>query len=228
MKKILKELKLIINKELYQKGKITFEEFKLANERIMKENAEIQEYYQIPAEFYSPVTEKGEVKPLGVWDRDPDYQYFKTLGAKRYVYSYNEKYFNKKKREMKVHNNFFITVAGLPKDKGRLVILSLARIYKQSPFDIFDYENSKISDNYTLTFDKKRSGKQIFSYQNETFWSEETDYLGNTCEVYETSYVYVEPTEFTLGITEEYMTLLSSVIHVGTKMGGTFTDPRKD
>ena len=31
MKKILKELKLIINKELYQKGKITFEEFKLAN-----------------------------------------------------------------------------------------------------------------------------------------------------------------------------------------------------
>lgn len=37
MKKILKELKLIINKELYQKGKITFEEFKLVNEKIMKE-----------------------------------------------------------------------------------------------------------------------------------------------------------------------------------------------
>ena len=37
MKKILKELKLIINKELYQKGKITFEEFKLANEKRMKE-----------------------------------------------------------------------------------------------------------------------------------------------------------------------------------------------
>ena len=37
MEKILKELKLIINKELYQKGKITFEEFKLANEKIIKE-----------------------------------------------------------------------------------------------------------------------------------------------------------------------------------------------
>ena len=37
MKKILKELKLIINKELYQKGKISFESFKLANEKIMKE-----------------------------------------------------------------------------------------------------------------------------------------------------------------------------------------------
>ena len=37
MEKILKELKLIINKELYQKGKISFEAFKLANEKIMKE-----------------------------------------------------------------------------------------------------------------------------------------------------------------------------------------------
>ena len=37
MENIIKELKLIINKELYQKGKITFEEFKLANEKIMKE-----------------------------------------------------------------------------------------------------------------------------------------------------------------------------------------------
>ena len=40
MKKILKELKLIINKELYQKGKITFEEFKLANEQLMSEENE--------------------------------------------------------------------------------------------------------------------------------------------------------------------------------------------
>lgn len=35
MKNILKELKLIINKELYQKGIITFEEFKLVNEKII-------------------------------------------------------------------------------------------------------------------------------------------------------------------------------------------------
>ena len=37
MNEIIKELKLIINKELYQKGKITFKEFKLVNEKIMKE-----------------------------------------------------------------------------------------------------------------------------------------------------------------------------------------------
>lgn len=38
MKEIIKELKLIINKELYQKGIINFEEFKCMNEEIIKED----------------------------------------------------------------------------------------------------------------------------------------------------------------------------------------------
>ena len=37
MKEIVKELKLIINKELYQKKLISFEEFKRINEEIIKE-----------------------------------------------------------------------------------------------------------------------------------------------------------------------------------------------
>lgn len=37
MKEIIKELKLIINKELYHKKIISFEEFKLMNEEIIKE-----------------------------------------------------------------------------------------------------------------------------------------------------------------------------------------------
>ena len=38
MKEIIKELKLTINKELYQKELINFEEFKVMNEMILKEN----------------------------------------------------------------------------------------------------------------------------------------------------------------------------------------------
>ena len=37
MKEIVKELKLIKNKELYQKKLISFEEFKCINEEIIKE-----------------------------------------------------------------------------------------------------------------------------------------------------------------------------------------------
>lgn len=36
MKAIMKELKLLINKELYNKKIISFEEFKLMNEKIME------------------------------------------------------------------------------------------------------------------------------------------------------------------------------------------------
>lgn len=38
MQDLMKELKLIINKELYQKKIISFEEFKTMNEEIIKEN----------------------------------------------------------------------------------------------------------------------------------------------------------------------------------------------
>ena len=40
MNQIIKELKLIINNNLYQKNKITFEVFKLTNEKLMKEENE--------------------------------------------------------------------------------------------------------------------------------------------------------------------------------------------
>lgn len=36
MNKIIKELKLLINKEIYNKKIISFEEFKLMNEKIME------------------------------------------------------------------------------------------------------------------------------------------------------------------------------------------------
>ena len=70
------------------------------------------------------------------------------------------------------------------------------------------------------------AGKNVFSYHNETFDEIEKDYLGNECEVYETSFVHVEPTGFTLGTTEEFLSLLK-LVTVETNMGGVFTDPRK-
>ena len=37
MKEIVKELEIIINKDLYQKNMINFEEFKIMNELLLKE-----------------------------------------------------------------------------------------------------------------------------------------------------------------------------------------------
>ena len=38
MEEIIKELEVIVNKDLYQEKKISFEEFKIMNELLLKEN----------------------------------------------------------------------------------------------------------------------------------------------------------------------------------------------
>ena len=196
------------------------------NIRILKENSEIQKQYKIPTTLYSPKTIEGEAKTLGLWDKEPEYKYFKTLGAKRYVYSYNDKYFEKNKKKLKTDDNFFITVAGLPKESGKRAILELAVKYQQSPYDIFDFENEDISSDYYLDISENNSGKSTFMYLNETFSEEETDYLGNKCTVFETSFVYVKAIPFKLNLTDEYIALLLGY-ELETNMGASFTDPRE-
>lgn len=195
------------------------------NERIKEENNEIMDFYSIDASYYSPATIKGKIKTLGLWDKESSYKYFKTLGAKRYVFSYYDDYFNSIKNELNTDDNFFITIAGLPKISGKEAILKIADEYNVSPFDVFDYENNELGNNYIMKIPKELSGKNVFSYHNETFDEIETDYLGNECEVYETSFVHVSPTEFTLGL-EDYMSFLK-IAQVSTNMGGVFSDPRK-
>ena len=73
------------------------------NERILQENNEAMKFHNIDKSFFNPKTIEGEVKTLGLWDKEPDYHYFKTLGAKRYCYSYNEEYFKAKKSKLKTH-----------------------------------------------------------------------------------------------------------------------------
>lgn len=197
------------------------------NERIISENSEIMKFYKIDEDFYSPKTVDGKVKTLGLWDIEAPYKYFKTLGAKRYVYSYYDDYFEKNKKKLETEDNFFITIAGLPKVAGKAAILKMAKEYDVSPFDIFSFEDNEISDNYCMEITPEDAGKSIFSYHNETFDEMETDYLGNECEVYETSFVHVEPTGFTLGTTDEFLALLK-LATLETNMGGVFTDPRKD
>src|SRR5699024_458874 len=43
-------------------------------------------------ELLTPKTVKGEVKPLGIWEFEGNYNRFKTLGAKRYLVQEGDKY----------------------------------------------------------------------------------------------------------------------------------------
>lgn len=197
--------------------------FDADNERILAENKEVMDYYNIDSSYFSPKTIEGKVKTLGLWDKEESYKYFKTLGAKRYCFSYNDDYFEKKKSKMKTDYNFFITVAGLSKTAGKNALIKQSLKYNVSPFDLFDYENTDISENYCLTINKEDSDKSAFSYHNDTFREYTTDYLGNRMLVEEKSFVYATPIEFTLNISNDYKMLLG-MIRNSTPSGGMCTN----
>lgn len=185
--------------------------FEEDNERILKENEAVMEYYGIDSSYFSPKTVEGKIKTLGIWDKEEGYKYFKTLGAKRYCFSYYDDYFEKKKEKMKTDYNFFITVAGLSKSAGKASLIKQAIKYNVSPFDLFDFENTDISPNYSMTISKEESEKSAFTYHSEEFSEYTTDYLGNKMKVEERSFVHAAPIEFTLSISEDYKLLLGAI-----------------
>ena len=199
--------------------------FEADNERIRRENKQLMDYYHIPEEYFNPETIKHKVKTLGVWDKEDDYMYFKTLGAKRYCFSYYEDHYSKilddyfesikndvdDKDYEYVKANFFITVAGLSKIKGKIAILKRAEKNDVSPFDIFSYDEDENGD--TLTILPDESGKMAFSYSkpNDSFECEIEDYQGVKSKILETSFVHSENIPFNFGVTEEYAQLLGII-----------------
>ena len=190
------------------------------NKRIIEENNAVINYYKLEESLFYPKTIEGKIKPLGIWDFEPDYKYFKTLGAKRYCFSYNDEYFEKNKEKLKTNVNFFITVAGLSKDAGKQAILNIAKKYDLSPYDVFAYDCKEISSNYVLTITEDESDKQCFSYISQPFKLEVIDYQGNKSVVSETSYVNSENIPFAFNSVDEYLQLLG-LIKTGVATGGT-------
>ena len=215
------------------------EVFEEDNKRILAENKKIMDYYHIPEEYFSPKTIKGKVKPLGIWDKEDDYMYFKTLGSKRYCFSYYEDhyskilddYFDSIKNDIDEQDyeyakaNFFITVAGLSKIKGKVAILKRAEKQDVSPFDIFSYDEDENGE--TLTILPSESGKMAFTYSDPTdkFECELLDYQGVKSKILETSFVYSENIPFNFGVTEEYAMLLG-IITNETNACGEFDEFR--
>lgn len=146
------------------------------------------EYQEIPIERTKPKTIEGIEKPIGVWDYEGHYKTFKTLGAKRYIWS-------KDSGEMQM------TVAGLNKKIG-LKYLQFGDTSGKSVFEKFN-ANMYIPENWT--------GKNIHAYIDYPTTGYVTDYLGNTIEYSELSSIHMEPTDYTLSIGAEYADYLAGI-----------------
>ena len=118
---------------------------------------------------------KGETHYLGVWEYEGEYKTFKTLGAKKYVYT---------DEENKVH----VTIAGVNKKKGAEELASRGGVTAFRPGFVF------------------RTAGGLESVYNDEPEISELIREGRSIPI--TSNVYMRDSEYTVGITGDYMRIL--------------------
>lgn len=146
--------------------------------------------YDLDLNLMKPKNINGEEKMIGIWEKEKDYIYFKTLGAKRYIY--------------KDSDNWHLTVAGLSKKNGMEYIKNVCF---NDDFKILDYFN----DN--LYIPSEETGKMTHTYIDDEIEFEITDYQGNTKLVNSLSGIHLEPCEFTLSISQKTLSFIENLIY---------------
>lgn len=138
-----------------------------------------------------PKTQEGELKPLGVYDHDGQYIYFKTIGAKRYM----DYYYNKKTGK----NELSITVSGVNKKVAVPYLVDKYGI--EGCFNAFN-EELAIPEDYT--------GKLTHNYIDDVHEGELTDYLGNKFYYHAPSGIYFEKASYDFTM-DKYLQFLKGV-----------------
>lgn len=155
------------------------------NERVLFKLSKACEYHGIDVELTRPKTIEGEEKILGVWDDEGIYTRFKTLGAKRYMVEKN--------------GEINITVSGLNK---KIAVPYLNEKYGDKVFENFTNE---------LYIPPGKTGKNTFTYIDDEIEGYITDYLGNESYYYEKSGAHLEPADYTLSLSKQFIDYLKGV-----------------
>ena len=146
-----------------------------------------------------PKTVKGEVKPLGIWEFEGNYDTFKTLGAKRYLVKEGDKY--------------TLTVAGLSKSNGMEYMIEFCKNDSNRIFNMFNDE---------LYIPSEKTGKMTHTYIDHEQSFNVTDYKGKSKIEHSLSSVHLGACDFTLSISKQYLQFLSNLkdgyIYKGVKL----------
>lgn len=144
--------------------------------------------------YAKPKNNKGEVKPLGVWDFEGSLTKFKTLGAKRYIYEHN--------------TELTLTISGVNKQTG---VQFLKDKYK-TPTKIFNAfkDNLEFPATYLDSngLEKRGCGKLTHTYLDEMFEGYAIDYLGNKSFYREFSATHLELTTYSMSMDEAFISYL--------------------
>lgn len=145
------------------------------------------DYYKINFERCKPKTIKGKEKLIGVWDFEGTYDYFKTLGAKRYLTYKDGKY--------------SLTVAGLDKKHGMEYIKKQGKTL-EGIFKFFQRD---------MEVPASDTGKNTLTYLDEEQEAEIIDYLGNKEKVKSLSSIHMEATTFKMNMSDVFMEFIADM-----------------
>lgn len=168
----------------------------------------VSEYHGIPIEDFSPQTIKGVEKLIGVWEYEGTYGMFKTLGAKRYMYTtLNKKTYNEE---------INITVSGLNK---KVVVPYLNKMFNVKKSRTYGGRMKKIEKifdffNEGMYIPAGKTGKMTHTYIDDEVSGYVTDYQGNKAYYHEKSSIHLEDSDYKLSISEEYAEVLLDILKI--------------
>ena len=201
--------------------------FRDYNSRVLDKLTRVSLHYHIPLPEFSPKTQKGERKMIGIFEREEGYIYFKTLGAKRYIYVHTS-------------GELGLTTSGV---NGKYALPYLMHKYLPEPYNSDEWletfklayspdprekENAKVAMKRILAegIDFKPiieifgehlvippgySGKSTLTYIDKPTGHYVYDYLGNGYPCVEKSSIHMEPASYEYSISKKYLDFISGI-----------------
>ena len=178
--------------------------FDAANAAIIQELQNACTHQGLDPARIAPKNRKGKACPLGVWDYDGDYQFFKTLGAKRYMYTALEEimvdeYDDDGPTGRTIGTGYYTetlhtTVAGLSKKQFPKFLATT-----DDPYATFDID---------LNVPEEYTGKLTHTYIDDKHIMIIHDYQGNVSKIKTHGMVHLEPQEYHMGMADSYARFL--------------------
>lgn len=171
------------------------------NQEITKKLDDCLNNYDIDTAELAPLDVKDNAHPLGHWDFEGVYKSFKTLGAKRYIVE-NLPYKTPHSMAKYTGDILEITIAGLPKDKGRDYLLKIS-----------DNNMNKVFQNFTnhMIIPEDDSGKLTAYYDDEEKQAVIKDYQKHYTKVDSKSSVHLCKASFEMSLSEKYIEMLEMI-----------------
>lgn len=196
--------------------------FKQYNHGVTLQLLDMCNTYNIPFSMCKPKTKEGIPKEIGLWEIEDSYKLFKTVGAKRYIYMYEDGFVN-------------MTVSGINKkfampymiakwndidlksDEFRTIKKAYQGDREARKFVIsrnYDYEMVFREFGEGLFIPAGHTGKMTLTYIDKPTSGIISDYLGKEVIFHEQTSVHMEPQYYYMSMLDEYTKFLEGVRYV--------------